>query len=184
MVENRSQLLSEETMSSTNNDFLNQLIATFRLEADEHLQTMVNGLLTLETATTPDEQRSIVETIFREAHSLKGAARAVDLTEIEAVCQALEGVFAQRKRQELSLAPADFDTVHRTLDTVSALLADPNQPHATQVTEVIYKLAQLETDGHQSISSLLIETKSASQALAETTLQVSPSAPPVEHNAS
>ena len=170
-------------MSSANNDFLNQLIVTFRLEADEHLQAMVNGLLILETAATPDEQRSIVETIFREAHSLKGAARAVDLTEIEAVCQALEGVFAKMKRQELSLAPADFDTVHRTLDTVSALLADPNQPHATQVTEAIYKLAQLETEGHQSISSL-IETKSASQALAETTLQVSSSAPPVEHNAS
>src|SRR4030095_5239954 len=82
-----------------------------------------------------------------------------------------------------SLAPADFDTIHRMLDTVSALLADPNQPHATQVTEAISKLAQLETEGHQSISSL-IETKSASQALAETTLQVSSSAPPVEHNAS
>jgi len=66
-------------MSSANNDFLNQLIVTFRLEADEHLQAMVNGLLTLETDSTPDEQRSIVETIFREAHSLKGAARAVDL---------------------------------------------------------------------------------------------------------
>jgi len=94
-------------MSNSHDDFLSQLIATFRLEADEHLRAMISGLLALETAASPDEQTPIVEIIFREAHSLKGAARAVDLTEVEAVCQALEGVFAKMKRRELSLGSAE-----------------------------------------------------------------------------
>jgi two-component system, chemotaxis family, sensor kinase CheA len=132
-------------MSNPSNDFLSKLIATFRLEADEHLQAMISGLLALEKATTPDEQAPTLEIIFREAHSLKGAARAVNLTEVEAVCQALEGVFARLKRRELELAPADFDIVHRALDTVNALLAEPDQPHAAEVAEAVQELARLET---------------------------------------
>ena len=52
-------------MSSTSNDFLSQLIATFRLEADEHLQAMINGLLVLEKAEALEEQAPLVEVIFR-----------------------------------------------------------------------------------------------------------------------
>jgi ATP-dependent helicase/nuclease subunit A len=37
---------------------------------------MVSGLLELEKTPPPERQRAIVESIFREAHSLKGAARA------------------------------------------------------------------------------------------------------------
>jgi two-component system chemotaxis sensor kinase CheA len=132
-------------MSNPNNDFLSKLIATFRLEADEHLQAIISGLLALEKATTADEQAPTLEVIFREAHSLKGAARAVNLTEVEALCQALEGVFARLKRRELQLASEDFDTVHRALDTVNALLAEPDQPHAAEVAEAVQELARLET---------------------------------------
>ena len=171
-------------MSSANSNFLSQLIATFRLEADEHLKAMISGLLALETATTPDEQTPIVETIFREAHSLKGAARAVDLTEVEAVCQALEGVFAKMKRQELVLIPADFDIVHHALDTVDALLAEPNGPHATQVAETVQRLSQLETESHQrSAPSAKIETTSSVSE--ETALQTSLTISlPAEHSLS
>ena len=42
----------------------------------------------------------LLETIFREAHSLKGAARAVNLAEIETICQSLEGVFASLQHNQ------------------------------------------------------------------------------------
>lgn len=138
----------------SSNDFFSKLIATFRVEADEHLQAMITGLLALEKAATPTEQIPLLETIFREAHSLKGAARAVDLTEVEAVCQALEGVFARLKRGEIRLTPDKFDIVHRALDTVTALLAEPDQPHATQVAEAVTDLSSLEvqnSDNHSQI---------------------------------
>ena len=47
------------------------------------------GLLDLEKTSAPDAQGKTVETVFRAAHSLKGAARAVDFTEIESLCQSL-----------------------------------------------------------------------------------------------
>lgn len=137
-------------MSSTANDFLGKLIETFRLEADEHLKAMVAGLLALEKATITEEQTPVLETIFREAHSLKGAARAVNLDDIEAVCQSLEGVFALLKRREFQLSPNGFDTIHGALDTVEVLLNAPDEPHATQVAEAVQGLTRLELEGHHN----------------------------------
>ena len=59
-------------------EFLARLLETFRIEAEEHFEVLSNGLLELER--DPDGQHlPLVETLFREAHSLKGAARAVEL---------------------------------------------------------------------------------------------------------
>jgi two-component system chemotaxis sensor kinase CheA len=111
-------------MSTKDEEFLESLRATFRVEAEEHLQGIAAGLLAMEKAHTPGEERSIVETIFRSAHSLKGAARAVNLTEVELICQSLEDVFAAWKRQENKPTPQLLDTLHRALDAVSASVAD------------------------------------------------------------
>src|SRR5258708_39100801 len=93
-------------MSIKDEDFLQQLRATFKVEADEHLQAIAAGLLGLEKTPAPDAQRKIVETVFRAAHSLKGAARAVGFPEIESLCELLEDVFASWKRRETAPASA------------------------------------------------------------------------------
>ena len=94
---------------TSDEDFLRVLRATFAVEAEEHLQAMATGLLELEQSAGPEEvQRKLVETIFRAAHSLKGAARAVDLIEIESVCESLEDTFAAWKRQPRQPTPAAF----------------------------------------------------------------------------
>ena len=64
-------------MAKKDNGFLKKLLATFKVEAEEHLKTISLGLVELEKTLPPEKQLEIVETIFREAHSLKGAARAV-----------------------------------------------------------------------------------------------------------
>ena len=74
-------------MARKNDELLKKLLATFRVEADEHLQAMSSGLLALEKMPQAEERAALVEKVFREAHSLKGAARAVNLLEIESVCQ-------------------------------------------------------------------------------------------------
>jgi len=109
-------------MSTKEDEFLKQLRATFKVEAAEHLQAIAAGLLELEQTPAPEAQRNIVETVFRAAHSLKGAARAVDFTEIESLCQSLEDVFASWKRQESAPSPDAFDTLHRKLDAIAAQL--------------------------------------------------------------
>ena len=56
-------------MKNKNDELLKKLRATFRVEADTHLQTMTSGLLALEKASVT-EQPALVESIFRAAHSL------------------------------------------------------------------------------------------------------------------
>ncbi len=119
-------------MSTKEDEFLQQLRATFKVEAAEHLQAIAAGLLELEQTPAPEAQRKIVETVFRAAHSLKGAARAVNLTEIESLCQSLEDVFAAWKRQESAPSPDAFDALHRTLDAIAAQLGERiPQPEAS-----------------------------------------------------
>ena len=108
----------------TDEEFLVQLREAFTVEAAEHLDAMTVGLLDLEKAPEPARQAELVETTFREAHSLKGAARAVNRTDIESVCQALESIFAQWKRKEIM--PGGFDLLNRAIDLVTRLLRLPD----------------------------------------------------------
>ena len=115
-------------MATQPGNFLEQLRATFAVEAREHLQAMGSGLLAIEKAER-DGQAPLVESVFRAAHSLKGAARAVDHADIELLCESLEDVFAAWKRGESSPSAALIDAAHRTLDAIGALLdAPPDQP--------------------------------------------------------
>jgi two-component system, chemotaxis family, sensor kinase CheA len=110
-------------MAKRSDELLKRLMAIFRSEADEHLRAMSSGLLALEKAQAPDRRADIVEAIFRDAHSLKGAARAVNLTPIESVCQPLESVFAALKNGGLDLSQSLFDLLHEAVNTLGRLLA-------------------------------------------------------------
>ncbi|HEX7261652.1 MAG TPA: Hpt domain-containing protein, partial [Luteolibacter sp.] len=85
------------TAEDFDEDFLQQLREAFTIEANEHLQSMTAGLLELEQAPAPARRMEVVGTIFRDAHSLKGAAGAISRSDIESVSRALEGIFAQWK---------------------------------------------------------------------------------------
>src|SRR5262249_27246907 len=96
-------------------------------------------------------QAELIESIFREAHSLKGAARAVNLTRVETVCQALESVFAAWQRQQIGASPRLFDVLHETLDALGQLLADPEASSATGLGPRLTGIVQsLERVAHES----------------------------------
>ena len=104
-------------MDQDDSEFLARLLETFRVEAEEHFEVLSNGLLELERE--PDgEHLPLVETLFREAHSLKGAARAVELGDIETVCQAMESVFAAWKRSEIGASAELFDALNEAVDAL------------------------------------------------------------------
>ncbi|MEI6309191.1 MAG: Hpt domain-containing protein, partial [bacterium] len=104
-------------------DFLAKLRETFQVEAEEHLQAIADALLRLEQSPPPAETASLVEQAFREMHSLKGAARAVNLGEAATLCQSMETTLASWKKGEISPEPSLFDQLHRGLDQVRSLLA-------------------------------------------------------------
>lgn len=109
-------------MEALETPFLRQLRDTFRVEAAEHVQSIASGLLALEKAP-PGLLRDIVEKVFRDAHSLKGAARAVEFRDIERLCQTIEDVFADWRRGHSEPGPEALDDVHRALDAIGSALA-------------------------------------------------------------
>ncbi|MBF0183261.1 MAG: response regulator [Magnetococcales bacterium] len=110
-------------------ELLRKLREAFRQEATERLTTIATSLLQLEKEGVEGVSSSLLEGIFRDAHSLKGAARAVTLREMESVCQTLEGVFAAIKGGGLAVTAELFDRLHRAVAFLEKLLAhDLNQP--------------------------------------------------------
>jgi two-component system, chemotaxis family, sensor kinase CheA len=116
------------------------------VEADEHLRAMSAGILKLEKGLPAEEQAATVEWVFREAHSLKGAARAVNLMEIESVCQSLEGIFSAVKRREISLSPPLYDRLHAALSLIGEVMisigAEQGTPNPSRVAQVVRELGE------------------------------------------
>jgi len=110
--------------------FLKELLETFQVEAREYINRMANSLLQLEQEPDKNVNGEIIETIFRDAHSLKGAARAIEWNEIEQICQALEDIFSGLKSnlnsEKINLPTEIFDTLHQALDTIQLFLEYPN----------------------------------------------------------
>lgn len=110
-------------MDGNGDTFHKRLLATFAVEAREHVHTISAGLGALDKATAASARQALVEQVFRAAHSLKGAARAVGKAEVESLCQALEGVFARLKSGGLESSPPLRDVLDAATDTLEQLLA-------------------------------------------------------------
>ena len=135
-------------MDRSEQEFLRRLRETFRVEAEEHLRAMQSGVLQLEKGLPGTELTATVERVFREAHSLKGAARAVNLTEMESVCQALESVFAALKRAELAPSQPLFDQIHTALALMNDLLptgaGEPGAAERSRATKTVKELGEIQ----------------------------------------
>ena len=105
-------------------DFTARLIATFGVEAAEHIEAMSDSIVKLRNF--PDQET--IERIYREAHSLKGAARAVDMREVESMCQSLEDLLARLKKGMLEISPGLLDRMQETVDRIASQLPGKKGP--------------------------------------------------------
>lgn len=90
-----------------------RLLVTFLLELQEQAGSMNTDLLALEAAPgDPDRLRSL----FRGAHTLKGAARAAGVPLVEECCHALETLLAQARDEKIMLGSEHFSLLFETVD--------------------------------------------------------------------
>jgi len=129
-------------MDNRDSEFLKRIQATFRIEAEEHLKSFSSGLIELEKAQTKEEIAIIVETMFREVHSLKGAARSINQKEIESICQPLEGLFSALKRKEMTLNKEAFDLFYKTAKLLSKLVSIDAGGHSPAENQTYKELIQ------------------------------------------
>ena len=128
-------------------ELLERLRETFRMEAEERLESLSSGLLELEKTPSPEEQAPILEVAFREAHSLKGAARAVNLMEIETLCQSIEGIFADLKRGGELLTPEVFDTLHDSVKAVERFMKEESPRNKEDIQSLVCSLDEILESG-------------------------------------
>jgi two-component system chemotaxis sensor kinase CheA len=100
-------------------DIIGPLLVVFAAEAAEHVQAMNHHLVRLEQGADDAHLRA---ELFREAHSMKGAARAVNLADIEGLAHELENVFAGLTDVTDRPEPAALERAYQTLDAIQALL--------------------------------------------------------------
>ncbi len=131
-------------MMGLSEEIRRKLIATFQMEQREHLQTMTQGLLTLEKAPDNPQRQATLEEIFRAAHSVKGSARAVNMTGIESVGHALEEVLMRVRDGRLSFSSETFDMLYQAMDTIELLLAQVETGQSALPANVLALLARLE----------------------------------------
>ena len=111
-------------MGAREQEFLQKLLDTFMVEAKEHVGAISSGLVALERACPSEERAEIIESVFREAHSLKGAARAVNRVEIESVCQSLETEFSKLKARGEPPSLEELDRLLQKVDSLAGRLGE------------------------------------------------------------
>ncbi len=121
-----------------------KLINSFKIEQREHIQEINQGLLALEKNPTSKERQALLHKIFREAHSLKGAARAVGLTTIESLGHALEDLLLGAKEGRLTISPELFDLMYQALDAVELVMNQLETGNSTPPAKVLALLSRLE----------------------------------------
>ncbi len=98
-----------------------QLRTLFRAESAEHLERIEAGLLALEQA--PADAALLAE-VFREAHSLKGAARMLGLREVQNLAHGIEGALEDARAGRLAIDPGLAAEQLARLDRIRALVGD------------------------------------------------------------
>ena len=102
--------------------FLKRILATFKIEAEENTISLSANLIELEKEPPESRKKELIEEIYRSAHSLKGAARAVNLYEIEKLRHAFEDVMFAIRNQTITFKNQIYDVLHQSVDLVNDLL--------------------------------------------------------------
>jgi two-component system, chemotaxis family, sensor kinase CheA len=108
-------------------DFLKKLREAFAFEAKEQLQIISSHLLKLEKQQDETVRKELVEVMFRQAHNLKGSARAVNMSGIESLCQSLEAALSEMKKGRVPLRENYLDSLLACADLLEQLLAEEDK---------------------------------------------------------
>jgi two-component system, chemotaxis family, sensor kinase CheA len=96
-------------------DIRQKLLATFQIEHRDHIE-QIRSLLAMIEKTSGQPQGTELDEVFRRAHSLKGAARAVDLHQVEGLAHRLETLFSRVRQGQMPLDKSVAGVVQQVLD--------------------------------------------------------------------
>ncbi|MBI3585114.1 MAG: response regulator [Nitrospinae bacterium] len=131
------------------NGLKKRLLSTFKVEAKDLLNVLTSGLVRLEKSPSANVQIEILEAIYRGTHSLKGAARAVNMANIEAICQSLENIFSVWKEEgRVNLSNRVFDALYSSVDIINKIILSTEEGQTAvdenQISRILGELTGIE----------------------------------------
>ncbi|MBC8123739.1 MAG: hybrid sensor histidine kinase/response regulator [Gemmatimonadaceae bacterium] len=116
------------------------MLDLFRLEAESQVAILVEGLLGLEQDPGAADR---LEALMRASHSIKGAARIVNLNAAVQVAHALEDVFVAAQQGHICLSRTPIDTLLAGVDMLSHIALGEIQGGPAALEAILIKLAAI-----------------------------------------
>ncbi|MFD6439861.1 chemotaxis protein CheW [Peribacillus sp. NPDC060186] len=142
---------------------MNQYLEVFIEESKEHLQTCSKQLLVLEKNP---EDLSIVNEIFRSAHTLKGMSATMGYEDLANLTHIMENVLGAIRNSQIILTPELFDVIFLAVDDLEAIVMSIAEggDGKRDVKNIVHQL-QLIEKGESPVFSSIAETAASSMVL-------------------
>lgn len=98
---------------------LTEILNIFQVEAEEIISKMNNSLLDLERNP---KNKELILILFRNAHSLKGAARMIGFNSIQTLAHKMEDILDLAQENKLVLNTKISDILYKTVDMISDIV--------------------------------------------------------------
>jgi len=121
----------------------NQYMDMFLDESKEHLQSLNDGLLGLEDNA---QDLSILNEIFRNAHTLKGMSATMGYNKIAELTHEMEDVLDMLRKQQLPVTGDIIDTLFKCIDSLEQMInnvANGDPEDLIDVSSLVNKLSSI-----------------------------------------
>ncbi|MBD3879306.1 MAG: chemotaxis protein CheA [Quinella sp. 1Q5] len=121
----------------------NQYMDMFLDESHEHLQSLNDGLLGLEDNA---EDLSILNEIFRNAHTLKGMSATMGYNKIAELTHEMEDVLDMLRKEQLAVTGDIIDTLFKCIDSLEQMInnvANGDPEDLIDVSDLVAKLSAI-----------------------------------------
>ena len=121
----------------------NQYMDMFLDESHEHLQSLNDGLLGLEDNA---EDLSVLNEIFRNAHTLKGMSATMGYNKIAELTHEMEDVLDMLRKEQLAVSGDIIDTLFKCIDSLEQMInnvANGDPEDLIDVSELVAKLTAI-----------------------------------------
>ena len=115
----------------------NQYMEMFLDESREHLQSLNDGLLSLEN---DPEDLSVLNEIFRNAHTLKGMSATMGYTKTAELTHDMENLLDMLRKEQLKVSEEIIDVIFKCVDALQEMvdnIANGDGEDAVDVSELV-----------------------------------------------
>ncbi|MBR2525358.1 hybrid sensor histidine kinase/response regulator, partial [bacterium] len=100
-------------------DELKELLNIFRVESEEIIERLNTNLLELEKKS---DNKELIILLFRDAHSIKGAARMIGFSQTQQIAHTIEDILSLAKENKIKLTSKIADVMYQSVDLMAKII--------------------------------------------------------------